>query len=253
VKPFSLSLARGLAAFGIAATALAGPVAADPPVTLCTPDGGVCVAADVTPCTESAGCARVAADARACTSEVCAAGSTRACRPRDCTAVATTICARTAGTCTNIALGGIEKPAGGTITINQALNGPATMTLTGVYDPVAGFFACTLTDSATVEVRCVANTSSYDWYCAGWIVSATANTWTGQAGATASCLGPSSQSLQTGLAMFGSPQQAHAYGLAWFADTIVCEAWGYSSGPHPLGDYTVTCNEPGANAPGSGH
>ena len=251
MKPFSPPVPRRLAvlAFGLAATMLAGPAVADPPVALCTPDVAVCAAADVTPCAESTGCLNAAATARACAGGVCTATSGRACRPRDCSALQVALCGPA---CADVSLGGIEKPAGGTITIHQALNAAPTMALTGVYDPATGFFTCTLAygNGSPTTVTCTPNSKSYDWYCAGWVVTATANTSTGQAFGKASCLGPSSQSVQTGLAMFGSPQEAHAYGLSWFFDTaVVCEASGYSQGPQPLGDYTVLCNEPGARLP----
>ena len=59
------------------------------------PRGAACAAADVTPCTEGAGCANVALDGRACTAQVCTAVDVRECRPRACTAATAALCAPT--------------------------------------------------------------------------------------------------------------------------------------------------------------
>lgn len=215
-------------------TSFARPAAADPELAFCTPVGGACVAADAGLCAEAVACAEPRVDATVCPAELACV----AVRP----------------------LGGIERPATGTITITGTVNGSVSVAYTGVFDQTLNLFACTLSAPAERTVRCVSTSGSYDWYCAGWIVTAKAEpfvTYNSQVAGQASCSdyqgfpsGSPPQTLYTDFANSGQTKTNQAFGLAWFvAGAITCQAWGYSAGPEPMGDYSVTCNEPGANAP----
>ena len=245
----------------VAPLSLTAPARANP-VVFCTPVGSTCAVAgaDLATCDEACVAAQLVASV--CTEEGCVGGSADGCDPRRCG-----LPQATANVCVNglscVALeqsyGGIEQPATGTITISEDASGTVTHLLTGVFDPATGDFTCTLTAPAYSEkmVRCVPNNPGIDWYCAGWVVTATGPAWTSQAAGQASCAdhqgypGTSSyQTLWTQLAMNGATETATATGLSWFVSgAITCSAWGYSAGPRPLPPYTVTCDEPGANAP----
>lgn len=264
----SLRLVRALAALTlcVAPAALVTPAAADPPVGLCTPVGAACVAADadVARCDASGVCTHTTGSASACTPDGagCANAAARACPPNECTAaIAEVAVCGPAGTIGCHVrrlepLGGIEQPATGTITINES-SGVVTTVLTGVFDPSTGNFTCTTTAPANAErtVRCVPNSPGIDWYCAGWILTATTHTYNSQVAGQTSCAdyqgfpgGSSYQTLWTDFACCNQTESATAASLSWFVSgAIVCQAWGYSAGPKPMGDYTVTCNEPGAN------
>lgn len=238
MKP--LRSARVLVAFALCAlpASLARPVAADPVIPICLPVASTCVVADAGLCAEAVACAEPRVTATACLrphelADVCVAAEP---------------------------LGGIERPATGTITITGTMNGPTSVVYTGVFDQSLGLFSCTLTTPAERTVRCVPISNSYDWYCAGWIVTATAApfvNYNSQVAGKASCSdhqgfpsGSPYQTLYTDFAFSGETKTAQALGLSWFVqNAITCQAWGYSAGPEPMGDYTVKCDEPGANAP----
>lgn len=237
----TLRPARALVALALCAlpASAARPAAADPVVPICLSVATACVVADAGLCADGAVCAEPRVVAAAClrggevVSDVCVHTDTS---------------------------GGIERPATGTITISGSMSGPTSVVYTGVFDQSLGLFSCTLTTPGERTVRCVPTSNSYDWYCAGWVVTATAApfvTYNSQVAGKASCsdhqgfpTGSPYQTLYTDFAFSGQTKTAQAAGLSWFVqNAITCEAWGYSAGPEPMGDYTVTCDEPGANAP----
>lgn len=257
MTPRASRLARGLAA--LALCAVATPAGADP-IALCTPDRLTCAVAAVEP-------DAVGGSAGSCTptGETCTRADVRACADDGCTNVraAVDLCGPVVR-CLAVhygPLGGIEQPALGMITITESPTSPAAMTLTGVYDPAAGEFTCTLSAPANSErtVRCVPIKHSIDWYCGGWVLTATGHTSQSQVRGQASCSDhqgypgtSSNQTLWTDLANGAETKTNTAAQLGWFVQgAITCQAWGYSAGPKPLGSYTVTCNEPGVRTPGS--
>jgi hypothetical protein len=252
-------LRRALLALVLCVPALLATPAVADPVDLCVPNA--CVAVATAACGDAGTCVRTAGAVDACLPDGTGCGRVRAnaCPPYACTAVAAGLC--TPYVCHDVAygpLGGIERPATGIITIRE-VGGVVTTLLGGVFDPATGDFTCTTSAPPNGErtVRCVPNSLSIDWYCAGWILTATTHTAQSQVAGQTSCAGytgfpgtSSDRTLWTQFACCNGTEKETAAKLSWFVDgAITCQAWGFSAGPKPMGDYTVTCNEPGARVP----